>query len=220
MLQASSLKFLKDLKKHNDKAWFDEHKQAYQSAKEDFENLTQQLIQGIAKFDESVAHLQPKDCTFRIYKDVRFSKDKTPYKTNMGAYMSKGGKKSPFAGYYFQFEPGGKSFVAGGIWMPEAPILKKVRQEIDYNFADFSAILSQKEFIKLFKTVEGEALKNAPQGYNIDNPAIEYLKLKSFIVSKNIPDELLTQPTLAREIIKLFAAMQPFNDFLNTALAE
>ncbi|ATL46390.1 TIGR02453 family protein [Chitinophaga caeni] len=218
MLLASSIKFLKDIKKNNNKPWFDSHKDAYIAAKEDFDNLVLQLIQGLGKIDTDLGNLVAKDCTFRIYKDVRFSKDKIPYKTNMGAYFSKGGKKSAYAGYYFQFEPGGNSFLAGGLWMPEAPVLKKVRQEIDYNFEEFQKIVGNKSFIKQFGTVSGDALKNAPQGYSMDNPAIEYLKLKSFIASCQVPDTMLTQPTLARELLKTFAAMQSFVDFLNTAL--
>ncbi len=220
MLQRSTLKFLKDLRQNNNKIWFDDNKAHYQQAKEDFESLVQQLIDGLAKMDPAFGELSVKDCVFRIYKDVRFSKDKTPYKTNMGAYFSKGGKKSPRAGYYFQLEPGGNSFTAGGLWQPEAPVLKKVRQEVDYNFAEFQRIVGKKEFIRVFGKVNGESLKTAPQGYHEDNPAIAYIKLKSLIVSAGITDEAATQPTLAREILRQFAAMQPFVQFLNSALDE
>lgn len=217
MLSPSSLKFLKELQKNNNKPWFDEHKAQYQEAKADYESLVQQIIDGISRQDEEVQGLQVKDCTFRIYKDVRFSKDKLPYKTNMGAAFVKGGKKSPYAGYYFHFEPGGKSFAGGGIWMPEAPILKKVRQEIDYNFSEFQEIISQKDFIRTFGKVEGDALKTVPQGYSVDNPALAYLKLKSLTVGRNFTDEACTQPALTREILKTFAVMQPFIKFLNRA---
>lgn len=219
MLQRSTLKFLKDLRQNNNKPWFDENKPQYQQAKDDFETMVQQLIDGMAKVDPTIQGLQVKDCVFRIYKDVRFSKDKTPYKNNMGAYFSKGGKKSSNAGYYFQLEPGA-SFVAGGLWMPEAPALKKVRQEIDYNFTEFQGIVGQKEFIKTLGKVNGETLKSAPQGYTEDNPAIAYLKLKSLIVNHNITDDATTQPTLVRDILRSFALMQPFVNFLNRALEE
>ncbi|RPE13384.1 DUF2461 domain-containing protein [Chitinophaga lutea] len=217
MLQRSTLKFLKDLRLHNDKAWFDENKAQYHQAKEDFESLVQQIIDGLVKMDPAMAGLQVKDCVFRIYKDVRFSKDKTPYKTNMGASFSKGGKKSPYAGYYFHLEPGGNSFAGGGIWMPEAPVLKKIRQEIDYNFPTFESIVGQKEFIRVFGKVNGDTLKTVPQGYHEDNPAIAYIKLKSLVVTHNVTDEAAIQPTLVREILRTFAVMQPFVNFLNSA---
>ncbi|HEY8959668.1 DUF2461 domain-containing protein [Chitinophaga sp.] len=218
MLQPSTLKFLKSLRLNNDKVWFDEHKTEYLSAKADFESIVQQLIDGLARQDSTIKGLQVKDCVFRIYKDVRFSKDKTPYKTNLGASFQAGGKKSTLAGYYFHLEPGGNSFAGGGIWMPAAPELKKLRQEIDYNFREFEQIISNKEFIKHFGKVEGDALKTAPQGYLPDNPAIAYLKLKSVIVSHPLTDEACTQPAMVKEILKTFALMQPLVQFINRAM--
>lgn len=220
MLQRSTLKFLKDLRQNNNKPWFDENKTQYQQAKDDFETLVQQIIDGLARIDPDMEGLKVKDCVFRIYKDVRFSKDKTPYKANMGAYFSKGGKKSPYGGYYFHLEPGGNSFAGGGIWMPEAPHIKKIRQEIDYNFTEFQGIVGQKEFIRYFGKVNGETLKTAPQGYHEDNPAIAYIKLKSLVVNHNISDDATTQPTLVRDILRTYAVMQPFINFLNRALDE
>lgn len=218
MLQATTLKFLKTLDKNNNKPWFEANKEAYQNAKADYESMVQQLIDGLAKQDAAVDGLQVKDCVFRIYKDVRFSKDKTPYKTNMGAAFSPGGRKSPRPGYYFHLQPGGQSFAGGGLWMPDGPLLKKVRQEIDYNFDEFQDIISNKEFIKYFGKIEGESLKTVPQGYQPDNPAIAYLKLKSFTTWHRITDEMCTQPTLVREVLKTFAVMQPFVKFLDRAL--
>ncbi|NLR59636.1 DUF2461 domain-containing protein [Chitinophaga polysaccharea] len=218
MLQPSTLKFLKSLRLNNNKVWFDEHKTEYQAAKADFESMVQQLIDGLAKQEPSMQGLQLKDCVFRIYKDVRFSKDKTPYKVNLAASFQAGGKKSTLAGYYFHMEPGGNSFAGGGLWMPGAPELKKLRQEIDYNFQEFEQLISHKEFIKQFGKIEGEALKTAPQGYQPDNPAIAYLKLKSFVVSHPFTDEACTQPALVREILKTFAIMQPFIQFINRAM--
>lgn len=218
MLQATTLKFLKTLDKNNNKPWFEANKEAYQDAKADYESMVQQLIDGLAKQDAAVDGLQVKDCVFRIYKDVRFSKDKTPYKTNMGAAFSPGGRKSPRPGYYFHLQPGGQSFAGGGLWMPDGPLLKKVRQEIDYNFDEFQNIISNKEFIKYFGKIEGESLKTVPQGYQPDNPAIAYLKLKSFTTWHRITDEMCTQPTLVREVLKTFAVMQPFVKFLDRAL--
>lgn len=218
MLQPSTLKFLKLLRLNNNKVWFDEHKTEYMAAKADFESMVQQLIDGLARQDATMQGLTLKDCVFRIYKDVRFSKDKTPYKVNMAASFQAGGKKSTLAGYYFHLEPGGNSFAGGGIWMPAAPQLKKLRQEIDYNFQEFEQLISNKEFIKHFGKIEGDALKTAPQGYQPDNPAIAYLKLKSVIVSHPFTDENSTQPAMVREILKTFAIMQPLIQFINRAM--
>ncbi|MBV8254868.1 MAG: DUF2461 domain-containing protein [Chitinophaga sp.] len=218
MLQSSTLKFLRALKQHNDKPWFDEHREEYLAAKTDFETMVQQIIDGLQKQDPSMSGLQVKDCVFRIYKDVRFSKDKTPYKTNMAASFQAGGKKSPLAGYYFHLEPGGHSMAGGGLWMPAAPELKKVRQEIDYNFEEFESIISNKEFIKHFGKIEGESLKTAPQGYQPDNPAIAYLKLKSLVVSHAVSDEAVVQPATVRDILKSFSLMQPLLQFINRAM--
>jgi len=218
MLQAPTLKFLKLLGKNNNKVWFDEHKSEYQQAKEDYESVVQQILDGLYKQDPAIAGLLAKDCTFRIYKDVRFSKDKTPYKTNMGAAFAPGGRKTSRPGYYFHLEPGGNSFAGGGLWMPDAAVLKKVRQEIDYNFEEFQQIISNKDFIRYFGKIEGESLKTAPQGYLPDNPAIAYLKLKSFTVSHHLSDEAALQPALVREILKIFSVMQPFVKFMDRAL--
>ncbi len=218
MLQSSTLKFLRSLKQQNNKPWFDEHREEYLAAKTDFETMVQQVIDGLQKQDPSMNGLQVKDCVFRIYKDVRFSKDKTPYKTNMAASFQAGGKKSPLAGYYFHLEPGGHSMSGGGLWMPAAPELKKVRQEIDYNFEEFESIISNKEFIRHFGKIEGESLKTAPQGYQPDNPAIAYLKLKSLVVSHAVSDEAVVQPAMVRDILKSFSLMQPLLQFINRAM--
>ncbi|MFD2889408.1 DUF2461 domain-containing protein [Chitinophaga cymbidii] len=214
------MKFLKDLRQNNNKPWFDENKTQYQQAKADFETLVQQIIDGLSRMDPGLEGLTVKDCVFRIYKDVRFSKDKTPYKANMGASFSKGGKKSPYGGFYFHLEPGGNNFAGGGIWMPDAPEIKKIRQEIDYNFSEFQGIVGQKDFIRYFGKVNGDTLKTAPQGYHEDNPAIAYIKLKSFVVTHSMSDDAVTQPTLVRDILRTYAVMQPFVNFLNRALDE
>jgi uncharacterized protein (TIGR02453 family) len=148
---------------------------------------------------------------------VRFAKDKTPYKDHFGAYFSRAGRKAPDAGYYIHIQPG-KSFVAGGLWMPEAPLLKATRQEIDYNLKEFKGILNQAGFKKHFKKLEGEQLKTLPQGYAADNPAIDYLKMKSFIVTTPIDDKDITSKTFVPKVVKLFTVMKPLVDFLNRGL--
>ena len=180
MLSDITLKFLKDLQKNNNKTWFENNRKTYQLIKEDFLVLTQQIIDGIAIFDLPVGHLKAKDCTFRINRDVRFSKNKSPYKNNVGAYFNYEGKKGNGAGYYLHIEPG-KSFAAGGIWMPEPQVLSKIRQEIDYSFNQLNRITSAAAFKKTFLLgITGEALVRPPKGYDDQNPAIALLKLKSF----------------------------------------
>lgn len=219
MLQANTIKFLKNLRKNNNKPWFDAHKNDYLAAKEDFEALVKEVIEVYSKTDTSLSGLQVKDCVFRIYKDVRFSKDKTPYKVSMAASFNKGGKKVHLPGYYLHIEPGGNCFCGGGIWLPDAPELKKIRQEIDYNFKAFRSIITEKTFGKLFGKMEDEsALSRPPQGYDGDNPAIEYLRMKSYIVGRGFTDEELASSKLLKEVVKTFTAMKPLIDFLSRAL--
>ena len=222
MLQLSTLQFLKGLRKNNTKEWFDANRNKYDDAKKDFEKLGEALIKKLCSIDETVAHLRPKDCMFRINRDVRFSKDKSPYKTNLGIYISKGGKKGVQAGYYFHLEPGG-SFVGGGLWMPLAPELKKVRQEIDYNWEEFRKIVHNKKFKAFFSEFDRSpeyALSRPPKGYDDDNPAIDFLKLKSLIVTAKIDDGELTSPRLVNKITSYFEVMKPLVDFINRAIEE
>jgi uncharacterized protein (TIGR02453 family) len=218
MLQPSTLQFLTDLKNNNDKVWFDANRKRYETAKKDFEQFIGDMLQGLTVLDPGYASQKAKDCTFRIFRDVRFSKDKSPYKANFGAALSPNGKKVHGAGFYFHLEPG-QSFIGGGVWMPEGPVLKAIRQEIDYNFEDFKKMLQAPSFKKWFKTVDGERLKTVPQGYSADNPAIEYLKLKSFTVGTALNDSDLTKSGLVKKSVQIFSDMNPFISFLNTAIS-
>lgn len=220
MIQPATLKFLKDLKKNNSKEWFDKNRKVYESAKEDFISLVSDIIVQFGKKDESIASLQPKSCIFRINRDVRFSKDKSPYKTNMGASFSKDGKKAMIAGYYFHIEPG-NSFVGGGIYMPKAENIKKIRQEIDYCFDEFSKIIKHKKFVAQYGDLDKSAeisLAREPKGYEKDNPAIGYLKLKSWIAISSVSDAELTDKTLVKKIVTAFEALNPLIDFLNRGI--
>ena len=164
MLQQATIDFLKKLEKNNNKEWFDKNRKLYEAAKADYEAFVTAVYAELTKLEPRLAEHKAKDAIFRIFRDVRFAKDKSPYKANFGAYMSRGGKKSPDAGYYMHLQPGGKSFLAGGMWMPEGPVLKKVRQELDYNFKEFQGIINKASFKKLFTKWEGETLKTIPQG--------------------------------------------------------
>ena len=219
MLLPATATFLEKLAKNNNKVWFDEHRDDYQGAKQNFETFVASILEGLSVNEPMFKEQQAKDCIFRIFRDVRFAKDKTPYKSHFGAFFSKGGRKYPGAGYYFHLEPGGKSFAGGGLWVPDAPLLKAVRQEIDYNFDEFKNIPGQKKFKTLFKEVQGEQLKTLPQGYTADNPAIDYLKMKSFTVSYNMADEDVMGKGAVKKAMEVFTTMRPFVDFLNRSLA-
>ena len=149
MLETSTIQFLKQLEKNNNKEWFDANRKKYETAKAEFAIFVQQVIDEFSKTDTTLASLKAKDCLFRINRDVRFAKDKSPYKTNIGAYFNAGGKKSMTAGYYLHIQPG-KSFIGGGMYQPEAAALKKVRQEIDYNFDELKKIVGNKKFSTVY----------------------------------------------------------------------
>ena len=220
MLHINTVAFLSELADNNNKPWFDANRDRYTEAKEDYEILVGNVLAGLATLDPAFSEQKAKDCIFRIFRDVRFGKDKTPYKAHFGAYFSKGGKKFPGAGYYLHLEPGGKTFAGGGLWMPEPAVLKAIRQEIDYNFDEFTGIINNKKFKKLFPEVNGESAKKTPVGYTEDNPAIKYLKLKSFTVGHNIADKNITSKTLVKTALDAFTTMQPLVDFLNRAALD
>ena len=218
MINTETVKFLKELKKNNSKEWFDQNRKAYEQAKENYLDFAGEVLGRMKKIDTSLTDLEPKQCVFRINRDVRFSKNKDPYKTNMGASFSKGGKKIQCAGYYFHLEPGA-SFIGGGFWMPMAPELNKIRQEIDYNVEAFNKIINKKKFKDIFGSLsESEKLSRPPKGYDAENPAIELLKLKSFIVMTAVDDTELTGKDFSKKVVDHFEAMMPLVDFLNKAI--
>jgi uncharacterized protein (TIGR02453 family) len=214
MLQKSTLDFLRKLKKNNKREWFNANKQLYEDAKYDFEKFAGDMIDVICKFDKSLMGLDPKDCMFRIYRDVRFSKDKSPYKKNMGAVMYEGGRNSTKAGYYFHLAPGG-CFFAGGMHMPGPDQLLLIRQAIYGRFKEFQKILNDKEYKKYFDGIEGEKLKTAPKGFPKDHPSTEYLKYKGFIAYSEIEDTKVLSKSFTDIASKVFKAMKPLLDFLN-----
>ena len=219
MVQKSTLAFLKAIKTNNNKEWFDKNKDKYLAAKENVEDLVGEVIKSVSTFDKGLAGLKPKDCVFRIYRDVRFAKDKRPYKTNLGASISVGGKKAEVAGYYLHIEPG-ESMIAGGRWMPSPEHLRKIRQEIDYNGKKFKKIINDKAFKKLFGELDTEyKLSRPPKGYDKDHPDIELLKLNSYIVWHSFKDTEVLSANFVKEIAKVAKAMKPMLDFLNEAIS-
>lgn len=212
------LKFLKDIAKSNNREWFEKNKPKYLLVKSQFEDFLEALHQELIKFDGALSALNPRKLGFRIYRDVRFSKDKRPYKVNMGAGFSPGGKMVQEPGYYVHIEPG-KSFIAAGIYMPDPANLAKVRQEIDYNSKTFLKILNDKKFKKYFSGLDDfDKVKTAPKGYPKDHPYIELLKNKSFIVSHNFSDTQVKDKKFVKQVAEVCRAVKPMNDFLREAI--
>ncbi|HNB47851.1 MAG TPA: DUF2461 domain-containing protein [Chitinophagales bacterium] len=218
MLTKHTLQFLEELSHNNTKSWFEQHRNRYTQAQSEIKSFIEIWLNEFGKIDESIAHLDPKKCIFRIHRDVRFSANKNPYKTNLGAYLYKGDKQANYAGYYLHIEPG-NCFFAAGNYMPMPEQLAKIRQEIDYNLHDFQKILQHKQFKEIFGNISSEnKLKRAPKGYDEDNKAIEFLKLKSFVVSTKLSDEEICAKSMQTSIIQLSKTVKPFVDFLNNAL--
>lgn len=222
MLQPSTLKFLKDLRKNNNKPWFENHRPQYEAARNDFQQFVQQLIDQHGKLDPAIKTLDAKACLFRINRDVRFSKDKSPYKSNMGASISSGGKKSLLAGYYFHLEPG-KAFVGGGMWQPPADMMRKVRQEIDYNWDEFRKLTVSAKFKRTYGDLyagDDMILSRVPQGFDKESPAAHYLKLKSWIATHPLTDDELVSSKLVKTSAAALQALYPLLKFLNRSLED
>ena len=216
-ISKETIGFLKQLKKNNNREWFNANKKKFEEAQLDFSKFVAELIAGVTSFDKSVAHLTPKDCLFRIYRDTRFSKDKRPYKTNFGAAISEGKKSGGMAGYYLHLEPGA-AFLAGGVHMPEPDRLKGIREMISDEGKKFLSIVNHKDFKKNF-TLWGDKLKTAPKGFDKEHPMMEYLQYKDFVVKYDIKDADITSAGFAKQCVQIFRAMQPFNDFVNTPVS-
>ena len=220
MLTNNTLVFLKELSKNNNKEWFEKNRTRYVSSQSEVKQLVALWITQYGKIDGSIAHLEPQKCIFRINRDFRFSANKNPYKTNLGAYLTKGAKQANLAGYYLHIEPRNCFFGAGN-YMPTPEQLAQIRQEIDYNFIDFKKIIHAKTFVSYFSEINAEnKLKRTPKGYEETNEAIEFLKLKSYTVSTKISDKELIQPDFVQQLVALSETAKPFIDFLNNAVQE
>ena len=212
-----SLNYLRQLTVNNNREWYHANKDIFIDAKAEFENFVSLIIGEIRSLDNSIEHIEPKDCIFRIYKDVRFSKDKTPYKINFGAYISNGGRKSPFAGYYMHLEPEA-SFIGGGIYMPQSENLRLIRQGIIDNADEYKNIINNTNFKDIFGGVYGEKLKSAPRGFSKNLPEIELIKNKHYAVIHNVNDNFWLDKNLITNIKNIFETQKTFNDFLNSLI--
>ncbi|MCD0477497.1 DUF2461 domain-containing protein [Chryseobacterium sp. LC2016-29] len=211
--------FLKLIDKNNNREWFNDNKDLFLEAQSDLQNFTEELISEMGKFDENILKLDPKKSLLRIYRDTRFSKDKTPYKTYFGASLGMG-KINTKAGFYLHVEPG-KSFLGSGIYLPDSPVLKEIRKEISLFKDDFLKAIEDKDFKKYYIELDQEhKLKNVPQGFEKEDPMGEFLKLKSFIGVHNMTNIDLMEKNTVKNISKIFEAAKPLNDFLDTSISN
>ena len=212
------LSFLRNLEVNNNKPWFDAHKGEYQEARAHFNSIVEKLIEGIMAFDPSVRGIGIKESTYRIHKDMRFSKDGLPYKTHFGAFIARGGKKSGYSGYYFHIGTGSgedypcKSFLAVGNYYMEPKVLKILREDIELGGGDFDMII--KDLHPSLSLDQDQKLKRAPAGFDVDGPYIEYIKLKNFCLSGEYDDSCLD----VGEILNVFRSAKPFLDYINRAI--
>ena len=210
------LRFLHSLSLHNDKVWFEAHKNEYLTAKSTIAELAVRLIEGIRSFDDTIGHLSPSDCTYRIYRDVRFSKDKSPYKTNMGIYVNRGGKKSGFSGYYLHIDGNGGHMLAAGNYYTEPKVLKVLREDIQLGGGDFRRILDGAAPGLVLDT--SESLKKVPKGFPADGPDADFFKLKNFCLIKYVDDSFMLSPDLVDSALAVFKTGKPFLDYVNRAI--
>ena len=215
---AEVFRFLKELKENNNREWFNAHKEWYLAVKARHEDFINQVIPALAVTEPDMDGLTAKYCIFRIYRDVRFSPNKEPYKTHIGAYMVKGGKQSPRAGYYVHIEPG-NCMVGGGIWCPEPSLLKALRKDVYDNIDEFTGILRDAKFQKYY-VLEGEKLKKVPAPFPADFPEGDLLKYKSYTVSNYVPDSFFEREDVVERCVERLLLMQPFNRFLNYTVEE
>ncbi|MFD0939872.1 DUF2461 domain-containing protein [Pedobacter boryungensis] len=217
MIKPKTLSFLTELSENNNREWFAENKYLYEEAKADLFPFIAKLIKELAAIDPQFsADTEPKKALMRIYRDVRFSKNKDPYKKNYGIAFDVKGYGPNTAAYYLHLQPG-NCFFGVGFWQPESSVLKMIREEIDYNTSEFLDVINAKEFKNIYKLSQEDKLKKAPKGYEITHPEIELLKLKSFIAIYSIPDAEFFKPTIVDKLITAFKTIQPFVLFLRKA---
>lgn len=211
--------YLKRLAVNNNREWFNAYKDDYLTARGEFEKLISRLIANLSTFDVSVASVDPKECIYRIYRDVRFSPDKSPYKRHFAAYINSKGKKSYHCGYYFHLQPEG-SLIAGGGYELTPQMSKALRQSVYYQIDEFRSIVEKPEFVELYPVIGENFLKTAPKGYPKDFEYIKYLQCKEYVVSNRISDESLLQASMVEDITHRFKVMKPFLDFLNETIDD
>src|SRR5262249_37202473 len=211
---------LAGLKAHNRKSWFETHRAEYEGLRAEFEELVQEVILRVARFQPEVGDVTPRECIYRIYRDVRFSKDKSPYKTNFGAGIGPTGKKGGHESYYFHLDAAGKLLVAGGVYMPDGRQLLAIRRAIAEDTRRFVGIVTAPAFRKRFGGLnEDERLKTPPRGFDCDHPAMEWLKLKRYIAWSEEPASRIDANGLAAHVADQCKALHPLATWLRAAVA-
>lgn len=214
MLAKQTLTFLKELGENNTRDWFNENRKRYEIAKKDFEQLTSRLIQEVTLLQE-LGNTQPKDCIFRINRDIRFSKNKAPYKQWLSAAIGPGGRHSGRVDYYLHVQPGGETFLGAGMWSPTPAQLAKFRQEVDYNASELKAIINNEEFRDFFPEIHGQVMKTSPKGFDKNHPEIELLRRKELFFSHRFTDKEVLSDTFVPHIMRGIVLIKPYCDFLN-----
>jgi uncharacterized protein (TIGR02453 family) len=217
IISKETFTFLNKLKSNNNRPWFEKNRSLYEKARAEYLSFTTSLVEGIRKI-ESIPEKEPAKYMHRIYRDIRFSKDKTPYKSHLSSIIERGpeNQKCPV---YFHIQPG-KSMMGGGVWDPSSETLKKIRQEIDYNSAGLKKIINTKDFLKYFGKISGDKLSRPPKGYEADNPNIEFLKFKQLYIERGFDDELVLSKHFIPELLKSYKAAMPFFKFFDVAMGE
>ncbi|RXM49234.1 DUF2461 domain-containing protein [Flavobacterium sp. YO12] len=211
----SSLDFLSQLKENNNKPWFDAHKPEYLKELNHIETFAGALLQELSKTD-LIETASGKKSVYRIYRDIRFSKDKTPFKTFWGGSFTRATSERR-GGYYFHIEKG-NTFVGGGFWGPNAADLKRIRSEFGHDSESFRTILNSKSFVSTFGTLQGEQLKTAPKGFDTTHEAIDLLRYKQFLVLKRFTDDEVLSPQFLEQALETFKNMRPFLDYMSEVL--
>ena len=211
--------FLKELSANNNREWFNAHREQYETARNEFENLLTVIISRISLFDESIRGIETKDCTYRIYRDTRFSEDKTPYKTHFGGYINAKGKKSDHCGYYVHLQPG-NNLLAGGSYCPPPPILKALRQAVYDNIDEFRSIVEDPAFKQYFPIIGENFLKTAPKGFPKDYPYLKFLQCKEYTVSCYQPDSFFLATDFLDRTDEIFKQIKRFSDFVNYTIDD
>lgn len=211
--------FLADVAVHNSREWFADNKARYEEARSVFEDRVQQVINRVTLFDPTVAHLTVKDCTYRFYRDTRFSPDKSPYKRHLGAYINAKGKKSFHGGYYFHIEPG-NCMLAGGSYCLSSPLLKVVREMVEERIEEFRSIVENADFKAHFPVIGESRLKTVPKGFPKDFPYPDYLRPKDYSIAYYVDDDFFRREDWLEQTDRIFRLMKPFLDFVNTAIDD
>jgi uncharacterized protein (TIGR02453 family) len=217
MLQSATLQFLRDLVQNNNREWFQENRKKYETARADMEQLVGKVIADVSQFQD-LGNLLVKDCIFRINRDIRFSKNKDPYKSNLSAGIGPGGRSSGKIDYYLHIQPDGQSFLGGGMWDPSSEQLGRYRQEIDYNAQELKSIILDKTFRAYFPEIEGEVLKTAPKGYGKDHPEIDLLRRKQLFFVHRFSDKEVVMKDFKDKIVAGIKLLKPYCDYMNYTL--